>query len=105
VKVSKSVDWLEDAVFENGKYQCKCIMCEGVFVGMKRRAYCRKCHDELEKAGCWYITEDFSNSDPASLSKALRSGHADVRRTSCVKQRKPCPLLVTIHISRLREKD
>lgn len=72
--MSESVDWPEDAIFENGKYQCKCIMCDVLFVGLKRRAYCRKCHDELEKVGCWYITEDYSNSDPHRCRKSCVPG-------------------------------
>lgn len=38
-----SRDWPEDFTHENGNYQCRCIFCECMFVGHKRRVICKAC--------------------------------------------------------------
>ena len=39
-------DWVEDFQHENGQYSCKCVKCENVFIGYKRRAVCKLCAAE-----------------------------------------------------------
>ena len=36
-------DWAEDAAHENGNYQNKCANCGTVFIGHKRRVWCKVC--------------------------------------------------------------
>lgn len=38
-----SRDWPEDAKHENGRYFCRCCICNEVFIGHKRRVVCREC--------------------------------------------------------------
>ena len=38
-------DWVDDSRHENGRYQCRCIDCNHLFVGHKRRVLCKKCHE------------------------------------------------------------
>lgn len=42
-------DWPEDARFENGNYQNRCCACSTMFIGYKRRYFCRKCSTEGER--------------------------------------------------------
>lgn len=35
--------WPEDFAHENGNYQCRCICCNDLFMGHKRRVVCRVC--------------------------------------------------------------
>lgn len=43
VTSSRPVDWTEDAAHENGNYQCRCLNCNRLFVGHKRRLVCKVC--------------------------------------------------------------
>lgn len=36
-------DWTEDFPGENGNYQCRCMECEALFYGHKRRLICKVC--------------------------------------------------------------
>ncbi len=36
-------NWIEDFVFDNGKYANRCVECEFLFLGHKRRPYCKVC--------------------------------------------------------------
>lgn len=36
-------DWTEDFDHENGQYQCRCITCNNLFIGHKRRLVCKVC--------------------------------------------------------------
>lgn len=38
--------WFEDFSHENGNYQCKCVKCESMFAGHKRRVICKECSSE-----------------------------------------------------------
>ena len=38
-----ALDWTEDFSHENGNYQCRCIECNSVFLGHKRRVVCKVC--------------------------------------------------------------
>lgn len=36
--------WVEDwPKYENGRYLCKCVDCNGTFIGHKRRVVCKTC--------------------------------------------------------------
>lgn len=39
-------NWPEDFPLENGNYLCRCLVCEKTFIGYKRRAQCKVCHDK-----------------------------------------------------------
>jgi hypothetical protein len=39
-------DWPEDHRFENGMYTCRCLSCKDLFLGHKRRLYCKECYNE-----------------------------------------------------------
>ena len=39
-------DWPGDFHLENGSYQNKCLKCEVIFIGYKRRLSCRVCDTE-----------------------------------------------------------
>lgn len=41
-------DWPEDAAYENGSYFCSCATCGKEFTGHKRRACCKKCHNDTQ---------------------------------------------------------
>lgn len=41
-------DWPEDAGHENGNYQNRCIYCQRLFIGHKRRVVCRICYYEAK---------------------------------------------------------
>lgn len=41
-----SRDWTEDSHLENGNYQNRCIRCEQLFLGYKRRPICKSCHNQ-----------------------------------------------------------
>jgi hypothetical protein len=45
--IHKPEDWPGDAIYENGKYQCRCEKCRRMFTGLKRRVLCRICHEEF----------------------------------------------------------
>jgi hypothetical protein len=45
-------DWTEDAAHENGRYQNKCANCGSLFIGHKRRVWCRVCATTQEPP--WY---------------------------------------------------
>jgi hypothetical protein len=36
-------DWPEDFAHENGEYMCRCVHCEHIFFGHKRRVSCKVC--------------------------------------------------------------
>lgn len=38
----------EDFQLENGNYQVKCSHCEQLFLGYKRRFYCKKCQNQID---------------------------------------------------------
>jgi len=42
-KGQSEADWIEDFTHENGNYMNKCINCEEMFFGHKRRVVCRIC--------------------------------------------------------------
>lgn len=42
-KTEQPVDWTEDATHENGNYQCRCLNCNRLFMGHKRRLICKDC--------------------------------------------------------------
>ena len=45
-------NWPEDFKFENGMYQNKCLSCNRLFIGHKRRVRCRICAKaEIKKGG------------------------------------------------------
>jgi hypothetical protein len=39
-------DWKGDFDHENGCYQCRCMECEQMFYGHKRRNWCRECFNK-----------------------------------------------------------
>lgn len=39
-------DWPDDALKENGSYNCQCANCGSNFVGHKRRVMCRECAEK-----------------------------------------------------------
>jgi hypothetical protein len=41
--------WSEDAGHENGRYSCSCAHCLRMFVGHKRRVFCRVCSNHPPK--------------------------------------------------------
>ena len=38
-------DWIEDPSLENGKYLNQCLSCRELFIGHKRRVYCKECNN------------------------------------------------------------
>jgi len=46
-ETGKAKDWVEDFQEENGYYQNKCKECEDLFVGYKRRLFCKVCYIKL----------------------------------------------------------
>ena len=42
-------DWVEDFKHENGMYQNRCIHCNELFIGYKRRPFCKICGTKLLK--------------------------------------------------------
>ncbi len=45
-RLNKIKDWKEDFNLENGKYLNKCIKCNTVFLGHKRRWICKECFEK-----------------------------------------------------------
>lgn len=43
-------DWIRDFTHENGQYVCRCVYCEALFYGHKRRVVCQQC-TTTERAG------------------------------------------------------
>ncbi len=41
-------DWLEDSHLENGNYNCRCGSCGEIFIGHKRRPFCKSCAEDIE---------------------------------------------------------
>lgn len=39
-------DWVEDFEHENGQYQNMCLGCSAIFLGHKRRHFCKQCADD-----------------------------------------------------------
>lgn len=42
-------DWTEDFHLENGCYNSLCIICQGMFIGYKRRHVCKTCDEECKQ--------------------------------------------------------
>ena len=45
-------DWEEDWGHEDGMYYCRCMRCNEMFIGYKRRVVCKEC-DALPKTDPW----------------------------------------------------
>ena len=43
-------DWTEDFKYDNGKYQNECVECGSLFLGHKRRVFCKECKQGEKKA-------------------------------------------------------
>jgi hypothetical protein len=51
-EVCSDKDWPEDFNHENGRYQCRCVVCGGMFYGHKRRVVCKECATTPKTAKC-----------------------------------------------------
>ena len=38
-------NWQEDYRLDNGNYQCRCVSCKNMFMGLKGRIICRECYN------------------------------------------------------------
>lgn len=56
-------DWVEDFTTNSGTYQCRCIYCEQLFIGYKRRITCKVCHN---------TNQDLLAAGKATLSPARK---------------------------------
>lgn len=54
-------DWSEDAGHENGNYQNRCLLCDQIFTGHKRRVICKEC---AMAAAPGPVTVDLSGTTP-----------------------------------------
>lgn len=43
IETASGGDWDEYAAHENGRYQCRCRVCDNLFIGHKRRVTCKAC--------------------------------------------------------------
>ena len=83
-------DWHEDFEHENGRYQCRCIVCGEMFDGHKRRNVCRHCAAKapvepaaewVEKAKRWITNYRGGDGDPfANLATEFAIIAAEARR-------------------------
>ena len=83
-------DWTEDFGHENGQYPNRCIVCEALFYGYKRRHVCKVCvrHKDPEAAPSatqrtfedWWISASFDTMDPKTM--AQRGWDAALKNTA-----------------------
>lgn len=71
--------WTEDAGHENGRYQNRCVSCEEMFIGHKRRVTCKVCATIASN-----VRQEFAAAQSTITSQAreigeLREGLKDCR--------------------------
>ncbi len=69
-------DWLEDASFENGNYESRCVECEQPFIGYKRRVLCKACSELLRPAAPAQepVASDVRTATIEECAKLIESG-------------------------------
>jgi hypothetical protein len=80
---SSEKDWPEDFSHENGNYQNRCVRCEAVFLGHKRRVCCKTCDKPLpapsapaeDKSTVWKPVSHL----PGYEDRLNQSGHKETR--------------------------
>ena len=50
------MDWTEDFGHENGRYQCRCVVCHVMFYGHKRRVTCKACDSATPSSSADILT-------------------------------------------------